>query len=112
MSVAALFEMPRDTKSLMSWSFAHAAHHRDINRLIYQTYGRTLAQYALDPFDPDNMETWLHQHQIMHQNQNATLNIQGYDLNSVTWSDTRSLSAWLQANGNEHVQAGRILKLG
>ena len=96
----------------MSWAFAHAAHHRDINRTISLATGTQLPEYVLDPFDTDNAGVWLYQHQLMHQNQDAALGIAGYDLLDVQWEDAGQLAGWILLNANEHMQAADILRIG
>jgi hypothetical protein len=115
MSLAALFNIPQTEDQLAEWSFANAAMHTDIVRLIFQKYGQELQQYVLDPFvptDPDGMQTWLYQHQIMHQQMDAVLGISGYDLTDVDFTNQGILAGWIQSHANEHVQAGQILGLG
>lgn len=116
MTVAALFNTPQTQQDLWSWSFVHATHHYDMVRVIYQNTGKILSSYVLDPFDPtqDTFDTWLYQHQAMHDQLEAILgpSVSNFDLTDVDWQDPESLLQWITYNANEHVQAGTILGLG
>ena len=114
-SVATLFEVPSSPQTFMLWNSAHATHHRDIIRVIYQNYGVTLPEYMLDPLNPLDetaLNNWLYVHQAMHANQDQVLGIAGYDLSDVDWTDRDNLSFWIQQNANEHYQAANILEIG
>jgi hypothetical protein len=115
MSLAALYNIPVTQNQLAEWSFVNAAAHADIVRLIFQNNGQTLDKFVLDPFNPqdeDSFQTWLYQHQIMHQQMDAILGIQGYDLLDVDFTNSGLLAGWIASHANEHVQAGQILGLG
>lgn len=114
MALASLQEIPKSALEFAEWSFAHAAHHRDIIRVIYRDYGGArLDEYVLDPFDPrGSTEVWAENHAAMHNAMDAVLGIAGYNLSEVDWTDERSLGDWLSAHFNEHYQAGQILGLG
>lgn len=104
MGLALVENVPESPETLAEWSFSHMAHHRDVNRAIYQKYGYALPEYVLDPFDPRNPGTWLYQHQIMHQNNDAILGISGYNLLEVDWGDPGQREVWINLNFNEHFQ--------
>lgn len=111
-SVAAIYNVPRDDQSLLEWSFNHMAHHRDINRVIFQRLNIFLPEFSLDPFNPDEIQgVWAQQHQIMHTNQNAVLSISGNDLLDVNWRDEGEREAWIGLNALEHFQANAILEV-
>lgn len=115
MGLGTLYSVPKTPQALSTWSFSNAAHHRDIIRAIFEQHSVTIPQYVLDPFnptDPNLMDTWLYQHQDMHNRQNAILGISGFDLNSVDWTDEKDLTRWIAQHGDEHAQAGRILNIG
>lgn len=114
MSLGALWNAPRTPQQLAEWSFANAAAHRDIVRVIFQTTGQVLDSYVLDPFDPRDagFDTWLYQHFVMHQQMDAILGIQGYDLTDVDTVDRHFTEIWIAAHAIEHMQAGQRLNLG
>ena len=111
-AIAALYNVPSTDSEFNSWAFAHAAHHRDIARVIYEVTGTQLPEFVLDPMDPENSQIWIYQHQLMHQNQDAILGIAGYDLLEVDWQDDGQRAAWVLLNANEHLQAANILGIG
>mgnify|MGYP001562264443 CR=1 FL=1 len=113
MALAVLQEDPIvSPEEFMVWSFTHAAHHKDINRVVFELGGSALPEYILDPFNPNDMNTWLYQHQLMHDAQNAVLGIAGFNLTRVDWEDQGDRDAWLWNHAQEHYQAGAILGLG
>lgn len=111
-AIAALYNVPSNQSELEQWSFAHAAHHNDINRVIFQRTGITLASYVLDPFDPKNAGVFLYQHQLMHNAQNAILQIEGFDLLDIDMTDQNQFGGWAWLNAQEHYKAAQILEIG
>lgn len=110
--LADLYNVPGSDEERAQWAFAHMAHHRDINRRIYELVKIALPEYILDPVNPADDGTWEYQHQIMHDNQNSLLGIEGQDLTGVDWKNPNELSAWVFLNGSEHYQASAILEIG
>ena len=110
MSLAQLFEMPRTTEQWAMWSFAHASFHHDVDQAIARTYSITLAEFALDPFNPKDT-TWLYNHQVNHSARNAVLGIRGYDLTSVDLSDESSVLDWINLHASEEQYAAQALNL-
>ena len=112
MSLAGLYNVPQTPDQLAQWSFINAAAHVDINRVVFQRFNIALASYVLDPINPTDMQTWLVQHQIMHQQMDAVLGIAGYDLLDVDLNDRGQFAAWIQDHASEHLQVGQLLNLG
>lgn len=110
--LADLYNVPGTDEERAQWAFAHMAHHRDINRRIYELVKVALPEYILDPVNPSDDGTWEYQHQLMHDNQNALLGIDGQDLTDVDWKDSRILTSWVFLNASEHFQASNILEIG
>ena len=110
--LASISNVPLNDDDRAHWAFVHMAHHRDINRRIYELVGVALVEYILEPIDPDNTGIWEYQHQIMHDNQNALLGISGNDLTGINWRDTNLLAGWIFLNQNEHYQAAATLEIG
>jgi hypothetical protein len=109
MGIASIANVPDSVDSTETWAFNHMAHHRDINRVIYQLFKIALPEYSLDPFNPNDFGVFGYQHQTMHNNQNAVLGIAGQDLTDVDWKDLGQRTVWIQLNFNEHYQASNIL---
>ena len=110
--LADLYNVPTTDDERAQWAFAHMAHHRDINEKIYVLIAVALPEYILDPIDPKDTGQWEYLHQIMHDNQNALLGIQGQDLTGVDWKDPTILNGWIWLNSSEHYQASDILEIG
>lgn len=112
MAVAEFIQMPADGGELQQWSFAHASHHVDIQRAIAEQFGKQLDNWILDPFDPNDLGAWVYFHQVMHNQFNQILSLQGEDLTDLDWADSDTAIDWVYANGNEHQQAATILGIG
>ena len=110
--LANLYNVPGNDAERAQWSFAHMAHHRDIALAIYDLIKVALPEYILDPILIDDTGQWEYQHQLLHDNQNAILGIDGQDLTGVDWKDPEILTAWIFLNQSEHYQAAQILRIG
>ena len=112
--IASLFNVPTTQEELLQWASAHATHHRDINRRIYElSLGNiVLPEFILDPINPNDTGIWEDQHQIVHQDMDAVLGINGFDLSSVDFKNAEALTGWIQLNANEHYQAATALGIG
>ena len=109
MGLAMLYNTWSDPQTLAEWSFNHAANHRDIVRSIFAKHNQELAEYPLDPMNPNDMAFWEYQHALMHIEMNAVLGIAGQNLTGVDWNDPQALSEFIDANADEHLQASKIL---
>jgi hypothetical protein len=110
--LASLYNVPTTDEERASWSFAHMAHHRDIAEKIYVLLKIALPEYIIDPIDPNDTGQWEYQHQLMHDNQNQLLGIDGQDLTGIDWKNQNELAAWIFLNGSEHFQASNVLEIG
>lgn len=110
--LADLANVPSTDQERAQWSFAHMAHHRDINEKIYLLLKLALPEYILDPIDLNDTGTWEYQHQLMHDNFNQILGIEGQDLTGIDWKNQNLLAGWVQLNFSEHYQASSILEIG
>ena|ERR1700722_11694250 len=110
--VAALANVPATEEERAIWSFAHAAHHRDIIRVIYQITGIALAEYILDPLDLSSGSIWADQHQLMHTQMDQILGIDPLNIDEWDWKDKSTLSGNIWSNFTEHLQASETLEIG
>jgi hypothetical protein len=110
--LADLYNVPATDDEREQWAFAHMAHHRDINAQIYTLIKLALPEYVLEPIDINDTGTWDYQHQLMHDNQNFILGIEGQDLTGIDWKDQNLLAGWIWLNVSEHYQASAILEIG
>lgn len=111
-SIASLFNIPGTPEELLVWSHAHAAHHRDISTKIFQLTGEKIVDFVLDPIAPSAIESWLDQHQLIHQQMDAILGIAGFDLQDVDWEDQAQFAGWVFLHATEHREASDILGVG
>lgn len=111
-AVANLYNVPGNDQERATWSYSHMAHHRDINRVIYQLIGLALPEYLLDPIDPNNLGPWDDLHQAMHDQMDQVLGISGFNLLGVDWNNQELLASWIFLNATEHKQAADILEIG
>ena len=111
-SVASLFNVPGTLEEFNMWSFAHAAHHIDINAAIIKLGGTTVQAFVLDPINLDDLQGWLDQHQWMHQQMDAQLGISGYNLSDANWQNQDEFAGWITLHANEHYQIANLLKIG
>lgn len=110
--LADLYNVPSTDQERSQWAFAHMAHHRDINAKIYLLMKLALPEYVLEPIDVNDTGTWEYQHQLMHDDFNQILGIQGQDLTGIDWKDQNLLAGWVFLNSSEHYQASAILEIG
>lgn len=111
-NIAGVFNVPGSDEELYQWLTAHAEHHRDINRRIFELFHANLNEFILDPMDPNDNQVWQAQHQVMHQQMDAVLGINGFDLSEVNFNNKDLLTGWIFLNSSEHFQAANILGIG
>lgn len=111
MALASLYNVPSTDTERSQWAFAHMAHHRDINRKIYELLAIALPEFILDPINPADTGSWEYQHQEMHNNQDSILGIAGFDLSELDWTNQNELAGWIYLNALEHKQASDILEI-
>lgn len=109
--IASLYNVPSTDAERAQWAFAHMAHHRDINRRIYELTLVALPEFILDPINIEDDGDWEYQHQEMHNNQDSILGIAGFDLSAVDWKNQNELAGWVYLNALEHKQAANILEI-
>lgn len=110
--LAGLYVLPETPEDWRQWSFVHASHHRDINRIIFQTTGIVLQEFPLDPIDAGDFDSWLLLNQTLHVEMDAILGINSYNLEALDPKDQASLQTWIRNHGQEHYQAAAILGIG
>jgi hypothetical protein len=73
---------------------------------------KALTTYQLSPIDPAALGMWLYNHQTAHNQINAVLGTQGFDLLTYDFNDPDQFQEFLQANGDEHVRLCSALGIG
>lgn len=112
MGLPSIYIQPESEDEWTAWSFNHAGNHYDILQAAFTSKGQNLNQYILDPMNPDDLGTWLYQHQVTHNQINALLGTQGNDLLNLDWRDPEQFASWLRLNGDEHVRISAALGIG
>lgn len=110
MGLAQIFWLPQTPEDWALWSFAHASFHHDVDQAVARIYGKTLPEFALDPFNPKD-SSWLYNHQFNHNARNTVLGIQGTDLTNLDISDESSLLDWIASHAAEEQYAAQVLNL-
>ena len=112
MGLPYLYSQPQTPDDWKKWAFNHAANHYDMIFAVQTQKNQNLEQFILNPLDPNEIGLWLDQHQSMHNQVNAVLGTQGYDLLSLDPNDPDAFAEWLRQNGDEHVRISALLGLG
>lgn len=89
-------------KTQQAFDYSHYQDHVDIARAINAQHGKTLAIPPIYPA-PDKNDTWLRQHQQLHNDMNSVLKTNGTDLTGMV--DAR----WYDQNFREHTAARQQL---
>ena len=101
MPIAILYNVPLTNEQQSVFDFAHADHHRRMIAQVQQTFGITLDEFVLDPFDPERPDAGL-LHQEMHDAIDALYGVAGYDLIDVNWQDQGQRAGWIWLNAQLH----------
>jgi hypothetical protein len=113
LSLPALYAQPQDPEDWQAWAFNHAANHYDwIPAITTQKNVTGLQQFILSPIDPNEVGMFLYNHQIAHDQANAVLGTQGYNLLFLDVRDPDQFAEWLRLNGDEHVRISAALGIG
>jgi len=112
MSLPYIYAHPESADEWSTWGFNHAANHYDWVAQIQSQKGVQIDRFVLDPVDPNDLGMWLYNHQVMHDQVNAVLGTQGFNLLSLDLQDPNELAMWLRLNGDEHVRISAALGVG
>lgn len=110
--IAGLYNVPNTPEQLATWAFINMSEHRDFIRRIYELTKIALPEYILDPFNPKDLDSWNYSHQLMHNQMNELLGIQGFDIDSFDFEDKSTLENNIALHASEHYQASAVLGLG
>src|SRR5215469_9290123 len=109
MSLPYIYARPETKDDWSSWSFNHAANHYDWVAQVQSQKGLRVEQFPLDPIDPQDLGMWLYNHQVIHDEVNAALGTQGFNLLTLDIKDPDEFAMWLRLNGDEHVRISAAL---
>lgn len=112
MSLPYIYARAETADDWSRWTFNHAANHYDWIPSILRQKNLVATQYLLDPVDPNNLGMWLYEHQSAHDQANAALGTQGYNLLELDLKDERMYAMWLRLNGAEHQRISAALGVG
>ncbi len=113
MSLPQLYAAPQDEDDWQAWAFAHAANHYDwIPSIQSQRNVTGLQTFLLNPIDPNEIGLWLYNHQAAHDQANAALGTQGFNLLFLDIRDPDQFAEWLRLNGDEHLRISGTLGIG
>jgi hypothetical protein len=93
------------------WSFAHYQDHLDIRSAIQTQKNFNLQVQEIDEINLQDFESWLERHQLMHNDFNGVLQLQGNDLTVVDFTNLGQRQTWLWLNFREHFNARAALKI-
>ena len=113
MSLADLFNIPRNRTEQGIWTFANAQSHLFIiNALQIKHSDVSFFNQVLDPLNEADVERFLLGHQYMHNQLDLLLGIGGNDYSTLDPTKPASLEiAWIQ-HAQEHIQAETQLRSG
>lgn len=105
MSLAMILFPPPTENGIHEWSLSHYLHHLAIISAVKQTKGINLPTYPIWPISLTNIDIWLENHQLLHNEMNAVFHNEGNDLSSLNWSDSKQREAFYYLNFQEHRSA-------
>ena len=109
MPLASLYTLPETREDWNNWSFANADSHLRIIQAIQAQQNTPLPYYSVDPIPWESMSDWLRNHQQMHNDMDAQLNIESSDYTVPDFRDRASMLAFILAHADEHRDAeGRL----
>lgn len=72
--------------------------HRSAIVEIQRQFAIILAEFLLDPISVDEIDVFLANHQTMHNDLDAILQLASQDLTNVDWDDETQRIGWFQAH--------------
>jgi hypothetical protein len=103
--LAKLLNIPRNYDEWLEWSYHHRSSHDAIRRAIQAKFGTNLADYPIDPINPDDFETFLNWNFQLHIDMNGPTKNNGVDLEDVDLTNEREKIAWIFLHYQEHFAA-------
>jgi len=91
-----------DDKELQQWAFEHWQDHLEIQQAILKQSGINLEIQVIYPLNFDDPDEWLENHQLMHNEMNGLLKLNGSDLSKVDFTNDNQRNVWIWLNGQEH----------
>jgi hypothetical protein len=80
--------------------------------MIWHRYAIILAEFLLDPIPTEEIDIFLANHQTMHNDLDAILQVPSQDLTNVDWEDETQRIGWFQAHAQLTQQESNKLGIG
>ncbi len=109
MSLASLYNVPRDENDWYVWSFANQDSHTRIAEALLSQKNIQTTVLALDPIPSFAIEEWLRRHQQMHNEMDGALGIDASDFTIPDFRNAAEVEQWLRAHADEHTEAENML---
>jgi hypothetical protein len=103
MSLALLYNIPSDRRSMDEWSFSNRESHQQIILAIQQQKGITLTPYLLDPLPDEDIPSFLARHQQMHSDMAVVTGIATNNYTALDFNDPSLLAYYFNLHAAEHV---------
>ena len=94
------------------WAFNHWQDHEAIISAILSQKKLRLPMFPIYPVNPGSESEWLLMHQELHFAMDGILNIQSYNLMTVSPFDKKQRSQFFYFNFMEHLAAAKALGIG
>lgn len=109
MSLASVYNVPKDARSLAEFAFNNRLSHLSIAQAIQTKTGVILSLPVLDPMPVFDLQNWAVQHQAVHNAMNGVLGLEGNDLTDVNWEKPEEVESWIRLHADEHYKASQVL---
>ena len=111
MSLAQIILPPPTPRGMDEWGFAHAQDHLAIIHAAANK-GYQLTSYPIWPIPPNDMSTWLQNHQALHSDMCAMAGVIGNDIQDIDFKDKKQAEVWFWLQWNEHNSVHSFLGQG
>jgi hypothetical protein len=103
MSLALLYNIPNDRRSMDEWSFSNRESHDQIILAIKRIYGVSLTPYVLDPLPTEDIPSFLARHQQIHSDMAVITGIATNNYTALDFNDPSLLAYYFNLHAAEHV---------
>ena len=97
--------LDNDPDEIERWVHSHYDEHFRIIAAIAKQKNIRLQVLPINYLREDNFQSWLFQHQSLHNDMNSVLHIAGNDLLDVDFKNDEQRNAWAWLQAQEHYQA-------
>jgi hypothetical protein len=111
MALVDILNINKDDGDFSDWAFVHYQDHLDIRSAIQTQNNINLEIQNINQINLQDVQGWLERHQLMHNDFNGILGLQGNDLTVVDFDNPEQRQVWLWLNFREHFDARAALKI-